>query len=65
MGGIHAEDGRDLMVAEDADGFRRCLEELLSRPDRARAMGRAARDYILRNLSWEADLESGLLPLLP
>jgi sugar transferase (PEP-CTERM/EpsH1 system associated) len=64
MGGIHAQAGRDLMVAESAEEFRDCVAALLSDPARARAMGQAAREYILRNLSWDANLEHGLLPLL-
>jgi sugar transferase (PEP-CTERM/EpsH1 system associated) len=64
MGGIHAEHGRDLFVAESPDEFRAALGRLLSEPDLVEAMGKAARAYILAHLSWETNLEHGLMPLL-
>ena len=64
MGGIQAEPGRDLFVSETPEEFRACLGRLLSEPDLVDAMGQAARAYILENLSWERNLEHGLLPLL-
>jgi glycosyltransferase involved in cell wall biosynthesis len=64
MGGIDAQAGRDLMVSESAEEFSQRVMELLSDPGLARSMGQAAREYILRNFSWEANLEHGLLPLL-
>jgi sugar transferase (PEP-CTERM/EpsH1 system associated) len=64
MGGIHGEHGRDLLVADSAPEFRACLETLLSDQGAIDAMGKAAREYILANMSWEANLTNGLLPLL-
>lgn len=64
MGGIHAEPGRDLIVAESPEEYRAGLERLLSDPALVERMGRAARAYILAHLSWETNLEHGLLPLL-
>ena len=64
MGGIHGEPGRDLMVADTTAEFRRCLETLLSDRKAVESMGKAAREYILAKMSWEANLSSGLLPLL-
>jgi sugar transferase (PEP-CTERM/EpsH1 system associated) len=65
MGGVHAENGRDLFVAEQAQEFLAAVELLLGDPARVRAMGAAAREYILENFSWERNLAKGLLPLLP
>jgi glycosyltransferase involved in cell wall biosynthesis len=64
MGGIHAEHGRDLFIAETPAEFRACLGRLLSDPALVAAMGKAARAYILEHLSWDRNLEEGLLPLL-
>lgn len=64
MGGIHAEHGRDLFVAATPEEFRACLGKLLSDPALVDSMGKAARAYILEHLSWESDLERGLMPLL-
>lgn len=64
MGGIHAEPGRDLFVAETPVEFRACLGRLLSDPALVDAMGKAARAYIVEHLSWERNLEHDLLPLL-
>jgi sugar transferase (PEP-CTERM/EpsH1 system associated) len=64
MGGIHAEPGRDLFVAGTAEEYRFALGRLLSDPALVEAMGKAARAYIVANLSWDRNLEHGLLPLL-
>lgn len=64
LGGIHAVEGRDFMAADEADEFRRCLEKLLGDKSLVEAMGVAAREYIMANLSWESNLAGGLLPLL-
>lgn len=64
MGGIHAEHGRDLFIAEAPAEFRACLGRLLSDPALVTSMGKAARTYILEHLSWDRNLEEGLLPLL-
>lgn len=64
MGGIHAEHGRDLFVAETPEEFRTCLGRLLSDPSLVDSMGKAARAYIVEHLSWERNLEHDLLPLL-
>ena len=64
LGGIHAEDGRDLMVAETAQEFCACLEKLLGDKSGVASMGESARNYILGHLSWETNLSQGLLPLL-
>ena len=64
MGGIHAVHGRDLFVAETPAEFRACLEKLLADPLLVETMGQAARRYIEANLSWETNLEHGLMPLL-
>jgi len=64
LGGIHAVEGRDFMVADEADEFRLCLEKLLGDKGLVESMGASARQYILANLSWESNLAGGLLPLL-
>ncbi|MET1754799.1 TIGR03087 family PEP-CTERM/XrtA system glycosyltransferase [Novosphingobium sp. RD2P27] len=54
--GIGAQDGRDLMLgASDADLAEACMT-LLRSPARVRAMGEAARAYVVANGSWEAAL---------
>jgi sugar transferase (PEP-CTERM/EpsH1 system associated) len=64
LGGIYAVPGKDLMVADEAGDFRKCIETLLTEPQVLEAMGIAARNYILTNLSWERNLSQDLLPLL-
>ncbi len=63
LGGIHAEAGRDLLIAEEAEAFRTCVEKLLGNPALVAEMGQAARAHITSNLSWQANLSGGLLPL--
>lgn len=64
MGGITAENGRELMIADSPEEFVRSLELLLGDPERVKAMGQAARDHILEEFSWERNLTRELLPLL-
>lgn len=63
MGGIHAADGRDLIIADEAEDFKNGIEKLLNSPSLIRSMGLAAREYIVQNFSWEKNLSLGLLPL--
>jgi polysaccharide biosynthesis protein PslH len=53
---IDALPGRDLLTASDAQGFVRALESLLAAPDRAAAMGVAARLRVVSRYSWDAQL---------
>ena len=64
LGGIQAEKGRDLLVADSPEEFLVCVERLLKNTGRAEAMGKAARRYIEENFSWERNLGRDLLPLL-
>ncbi len=54
--GIEAEPGRDLLVADGAEGQARALTELLADPARAEALGRAARRRMEQAYRWEARL---------
>jgi sugar transferase (PEP-CTERM/EpsH1 system associated) len=54
--GIGAVPGRDLLVAEDAGASAECLNGLLAAPDRAVAMGAAARRQMESAYRWEARL---------
>jgi sugar transferase (PEP-CTERM/EpsH1 system associated) len=54
--GIEAVPGRDLMVAEDADATAAAVSGLLAAPERAAAMGAAARRQMESCYRWEARL---------
>jgi len=54
--GIDAVAGRDLLVADDADATAEAVNSLLAAPDRARAIGRAARLQMAQSYRWEARL---------
>lgn len=54
--GIEALDGRDFTVRENDGGMAQAILDLAAAPDTARAMGQAAREWILANASWEAAL---------
>ena len=54
--GLHAEPGRELLVAGDAAGFAAAIAELLRDPLRAAALGAAGRAYVRRAHDWAATL---------
>jgi glycosyltransferase involved in cell wall biosynthesis len=54
--GIEAVPGRDLLVADDAEATADAIEGLLAAPDRAAAMGAAARLQMDHCYRWEARL---------
>jgi sugar transferase (PEP-CTERM/EpsH1 system associated) len=56
FGGIEAEAGRDLLVAETAEEQARAIRHLLSDPTRAAALGAAARRRMEAIYSWDARL---------
>jgi sugar transferase (PEP-CTERM/EpsH1 system associated) len=53
---MRAAPGRELLVADDAQGFVHQVEALLDAPARAASIGAAARDCVLREYSWDAHL---------
>ncbi len=53
--GIHAENGSDLLVANDAEGFRACLESI-EEGARASAIGEAARRRVIEDYAWHGSL---------
>lgn len=57
--GLAAEDGRDCVVAEDAEAFAEGVVGLLADASGRQDMGRAARECVLKHYSWQAHL--GLL----
>jgi sugar transferase (PEP-CTERM/EpsH1 system associated) len=56
---IDADPGRELVGAGDAADFQRQVAALLQAPAAAEALGRAARERVLKSYSWQAHL-SGL-----
>ena len=54
--GIEAVPGRDLLVADDEEAAARAINGLLAAPERAAAMGAAARAHMDRFYRWEARL---------
>jgi sugar transferase (PEP-CTERM/EpsH1 system associated) len=54
--GIEAAPGRDLLVADGAAAMADAIDSLLAAPDRARAMGAAARRQMEQSYRWEARL---------
>jgi len=58
--GIQAVDGENILLGDTAAEFADRMIELLRDPERRAVLGRAARDFIVRNWSWEkhfGDLE--------
>jgi polysaccharide biosynthesis protein PslH len=54
--GIDAEPGRDLIVADGAEAMANAIKGLLADPERAAALGAAARRHVVASYSWEARL---------
>ena len=54
--GIEAVPGRDLQVADEAEEMAEAVNGLLADPERARAMGEAARRQMVESYRWEARL---------
>ncbi len=55
--GVGAQDGRDYLVADDADGQAEAICNLLRTPDRARELGLAGRQFVQENYDWEVCLQ--------
>jgi glycosyltransferase involved in cell wall biosynthesis len=55
-GPIDAREGEELLSAGAPEEFSRVVAGLLATPDRARAIGDAARKRVLARYSWEAHL---------
>jgi len=53
---IGATQELELLAAADADDFVRQVSELLASPQRATSIGRSARQCVLRDFSWDAQL---------
>jgi glycosyltransferase involved in cell wall biosynthesis len=51
-----AQPGRDLLDASTADAYRCSIERLLTSPERAAAIGAAARQQVQAHYTWEAHL---------
>ncbi len=54
--GLAADDGRECVVADGAASFADGVVRLLTQADARQRMGRAARDCVLKNYSWQAHL---------
>jgi sugar transferase (PEP-CTERM/EpsH1 system associated) len=63
--GIDAVPGRDLMIADSPDAQAEAVSALLAAPERAAAMGEAARARMVSHYSWDARLSplAGMLGL--
>jgi glycosyltransferase involved in cell wall biosynthesis len=62
--GVNAEDGRDMIVADDPADFAAATVRLLRDESLCESLGARARDMALDNFSWErgvSDLEQVLL----
>ena len=57
--GIDASDGENWYICRDDEAFRERVLELAGQPDRAKEMGRAARSFVIEEMSWAA-VEAGL-----
>ena len=55
-GPVDAVAGRDFLTAGTVEDYQRHIESLLQSPERAAAMGRAAREQVLARYSWDAHL---------
>lgn len=51
---IEPVEGHDLLTADDAEGFAAQVRSVLGDPSRAEFIGRAARQRVLRDFSWDA-----------
>ena len=54
--GIDAQDGRDFAIGADDAALIAHVDALVGSSDKAIAMGKAARNYVLDHQSWEAML---------
>ncbi len=54
--GIHARPGEHFLVAVDGATFARSVAHLLRHPDEAEALGRAARERVVAEYSWDRTL---------
>jgi sugar transferase (PEP-CTERM/EpsH1 system associated) len=61
--GIDASDGENWYICRDDEAFAKRVLELADQPDRAEGMGRAARSFVIKEMSWAA-VEAGLARLV-
>lgn len=52
--GIDAADGEHFAICRDDAAFVAAAHAIAAEPDRAQAMGQAARDFVVGNMGWEA-----------
>ena len=55
---LTAEPGREILDAEAAPDYVRCIDMLLAAPDRAAAIGAAGRQHVLQSYTWAAHLQA-------
>ncbi len=51
--GIQAVDGKHVLIADKAEDFANKIVHLLNEPERRKQLGAAARDFIVKEWSWE------------
>ena len=61
--GIDATDGQHWRICRDDVAFERAILDLSADTSQATEMGRAARRFVVENMSWEA-VEAGLADIL-
>jgi len=54
LSGLDVDDGVQARVADSAERMAQAVAELLSQPDRARALGQAARQHVTARFDWSA-----------
>lgn len=52
-GGLSAESGRELLIADGAEGFARACIDVIRSPELAARLGRAGRDAVVARYSWQ------------
>ena len=54
---LGAEEGSEVLIADDAETFVLHINDLLSHPEKRKKLGRNARAFVEKNFSWKANTE--------
>lgn len=54
--GIGGKDGRDCLIADDAESAANAIVSLLRNPDHAAALGRSARAFVQEHFNWDREM---------
>ncbi len=58
LGGIEAQPDREVLAADDEEGFARAVLHLLRHPELSRELGDRARRFVEKNYGWEAGMNA-------